>query len=398
METFVARQPIFDINKVVVAYELLYRDSDKNYFNNSISSSKATSILLANSYFSIGIENLTFNHRAFINFDKKLIENDIPMLFNRNSIVVELLEDIKPDANFINKIKKLKLHGYTIALDDFTYNYPYEELIELCDIIKVDFLLNSPSQIQEIINTYKKEGRIFVAEKIETHEIFSFAKKIGYDYFQGYFFSRPNILEYKSVSGNSAEYINILEELNTKEPSYNKISKMIERDLRITYKLLKLVNSKFVVVKEINSVKHALAVLGIKEIEKWVTLLMIQDSKSSFSSEIIKSAIFRSKFGELLAENSKYNKKKNELVLLGLLSVIDILLNRPMEDIVKDLPLTNDIKNALLGISGPFSNIYDLVCEYEKGSWEKVSNLAKEISIPLEKLPKLYFEGNSLVR
>ncbi|SHJ75608.1 EAL and HDOD domain-containing protein [Tepidibacter formicigenes] len=393
MEVFVARQPIFNRYKEVVAYELLYRDGSKNFFDNSISSSKATSILLINSYFSIGIENLIGGNKAFINFDKKLIETDIPLIFNNNTIVIELLEDIVPDKNFVEKIKKLKSKGYTIALDDFVYDYPYNELVELCDIVKVDFLSNSKEDIVNIIKKWKKDNKKFIAEKVETDEIFKWAKNIGFDYFQGYFFSKPKIVKGKCMKINNIHYIHILKELNKKDASYNKITKIIENNVNITYKLLKLVNSKFTFVNEIYSVKHALTILGLKEIERWISLIMIQDLSNNSPDEIFKLSIFRSKFGELLAKNSIYKNRKYEIMLMGLLSVIDNLLEEPMEKILKTLPLGIDIKKAMLKKESIFSDIYNLIIEYEKGSWSEILNYTKKLNININKLPNIYFKS-----
>ncbi|MCT4618598.1 MAG: HDOD domain-containing protein [Marinisporobacter sp.] len=393
MEVFVARQPIFNSNKEVIAYELLYRDSNKNFFNNNIGASKATSILIANSYFSIGIEKLIGKHKAFINFNKNLIERDIPMIFDKDTIVIEILEDVIPDKKFINTLKKLKELGYTIALDDFTYNYSYDDIVELCDIIKVDFLQNTKEEVYRIIQKWDNKDRKFLAEKIETDEMFHYAKKIGYDYFQGYFFDRPVIIKGKRLKGNKIQYLRIMEELNKDSPSYNNITKIIEYDINLTYKILKLVNSKFTLSHEIQSIKHALTLMGLKEIQVWVTLVMIQDIKNMEKNEILKTSLIRSKLGQLLAENSIHKKKNNEAMLMGLISVIDILLEESMEKILSKLPISTDIKNPLMGKESPLSDIYKIIINYEKASWEELSEYAKKIEIDIEKLPDQYFKA-----
>ncbi len=393
MEVFVARQPIFNKNKQVVAYELLYREGSKNFFDNSISSTKATSIVLANSYFSIGIDNLIGNNKAFINFDKKLIHNDIPLIFDKNTIVIELLEDIIPDRKFIDKIKELKSFGYTIALDDYIYSYPYDELVELCDIIKVDVLHNSIYDLERIVKKWTNKKRKFIAEKVETNEIFHLLKNIGYDYFQGYFFSKPVVIKGRGIKGNKIHYLRILEELNRKEPSLEKMSKIIEYDVSMAYKLLRLVNSKFTLISEVTSIKHALAMLGLKEIERWLSLIMIQDFGKNSPNEIIKISLFRSKLGGFLAENSIHKNRKDEIMLMGLVSTIDAILEQPMEIILKKLPLSEDVKNALLQKESLFSDIYNFIINYEKGYWEEVSRYAKQLNITLHTLPRFYFES-----
>ncbi|QZY56621.1 EAL and HDOD domain-containing protein [Crassaminicella profunda] len=393
MEVFVARQPIFNRNKDVIAYELLYRDSNKNFFNNTIGASKATSILIANSYFSIGIEKLIGKHKAFINFNKSLIERDIPMIFDKDTIVIEILEDVVPDKKFINTIKKLKEMGYTIALDDFTYDYAYDEIVELCDIIKVDFLQNTEEDVYRIIQKWDNKTRKFLAEKIENNEVLNYAKKIGYDYFQGYFFDKPVIIKGKRLKDNKIQYLRIMEELNKDDPSYDNIAKIIEYDINLTYKLLKLVNSKFTLSHEIQSIKHALTLMGLKEIQVWITLIMIQDIKDMENNEILKTSLVRAKLGQRLAESSIHKKRKNEAMLMGLISVIDILLEEPMEKILNKLPISNDIKNPLMGKESPLSDIYNLMINYEKASWEELCVDAKKIEIDIKKLPDQYFKA-----
>ncbi|WP_187296177.1 EAL and HDOD domain-containing protein [Tepidibacter mesophilus] len=393
MEVFVARQPIFNRNREVIAYELLYRDGNKNFFDASINSSKATSILLVNSYFSIGLENLTKTNKAFINFDKNLIHNDIPLIFNKDTIVIELLEDIIPDENFINKIKNLKSHGYIIALDDYKADYPYENLVELSDILKVDVLNNTIYDLEKIVKKYDNNKRKFLAEKVETNEMFDFVKSIGYDYFQGYFFNKPTIIKGRGICGNRIHYFLISEELNKKEPSYDKITKIIESDTSIAYTFLRLVNSKFTLISEIHSIKHALAMLGLKEIEKWVYIVMMQNFQKNSCNETFKTSLFRSKLGEFLAENSIHNNRKNEVMLMGLMSVIDTLLEEPMEKILKKLPLSEDIKKALLQKDSPLTDIYNFILKYEEGRWEEISIYAQKLNIDIHKLPDFYFES-----
>lgn len=393
MDVFVARQPIFDKHKQVIAYELLYRNGSKNYFDPSIQTSKATSILLMNTYLSIGIENLIENNLASINFDQKLIESDIPLLLDKNKVVLELQGNIIPSKTFIEKVKFLKSKGYIIALDDFRIDCPYKELIDICDVIKVDFLDNTKNEIKDIYNKYRNEKKRLVAKKVETYSEFDWAKNIGFDYFQGYFFSKPVIFKNKGIKDNALNYIRILNELNKDEPSYSNICNIIEQDVNITYKLLKLVNSKFALREEIDSVNHALTLLGLKEIEKWISLIMIQDLGKDRPHELIKMSLFRSKFGELLAKNSIYKNKEHEMILLGLLSVIDVILQQPIDKILTTLPLTQDIKNTLTGKESAFTDIYKLMLLYENASWNDISTYANQIKIYFYKLPKIYFEA-----
>lgn len=393
MEVFVARQPIMDANNHVFAYELLYRTNEKNYFDQSVTSNVATSLLLMNSYYTFGIEKLVGEGKAFINFDKHLILSEIPLLLDKNKIVVELLEDIIPDQEFVKKVKQLKEKGYTIALDDYVIDYPYKELIELADIIKVDFFGNTPEQLKMIAWSMKNQKKILLAEKVETYDIFEWAKKVGFELFQGYYFAKPSMVKGKGVKDSTYQYIRIMEETNKNEPDYKNIASIIEKDVSLAYKLLKLVNSNFTSSRKITSIQHGLSILGIEAFRKWISLAMVQNLSDSKPQELMKISMMRAKFMELIGLNSTFKKYANEMMLVGILSVLDALLEKPMDEIVVDLPLSEDIKNALLMKPGLFSNVYMSVLRFEKGEFDVVDNCKSEIGVNCSDVPKYYFEA-----
>jgi len=393
MDIFIARQPIFDRSEKVIAYELLYRTNEKNFFDGSISSDIATSILLMNSYFSFGLENLIGEEKAFINFDHKLIETEIPRLLNKDLVVIELLEDIKPDRAFIDKIIALKKEGYIIALDDYVFGYKYNELTAIVDIIKVDFFENTSRQITLIAKKWKAMGKLLLAEKVETKDIYEWAIKLGFDYFQGYFFSKPAVIKGKKISDHAFQYIQLLEELNKEEPNNKVISKIIETDVTLSYKLLKLVNSSFSLSNQISSINHALAILGSSAFRKWLSLAMVQNLGSDKPSELIKTSMIRSALMGNIAEHTAYKAVSEELNLVGILSVLDALLDKPMEEIVLTLPLSDNIKNALLLEESPYLNFCLIILAYEKGEFSKLDELCATINYDTKRLPQAYYEA-----
>ena len=239
MDIFVARQPIFDAKKRVYAYELLYRAGEQNQ-SNVINGDQATSSVVANTLMLIGLDSLTQGRMAFINFTRQLIEEEIPTVFSNELLVVEILEDIIPDKAFIKSCRSLKEQGYVLALDDFVLDYPYEEIVDLVDIIKVDFLLTNPSERHAIIQKYRGRNIRFLAEKVETLEQFEEAVRAGYTYFQGYFFAKPVIMKHKDIKPAAFSYVKILEELGGEQPEYERIAEAIEFDVSLSYKLLRL--------------------------------------------------------------------------------------------------------------------------------------------------------------
>lgn len=393
MDIFIARQPIFNQKLEVFAYELLYRSSSENV-SKFMDGDSATSTVITNSLLLLGVENITQGKRAFINFTKNLIMDEIPHIFTRDLVVVELLEDIVPDENFLDACRLLKEKNYVLALDDFVLDYDYLELIKLADIIKVDFMLTSKEERKKIINRYKQYGIKFLAEKVETLEEFEEAKAEGYSYFQGYFFSKPVIIPGKDVKSYTMNYIKVLDELNSTEPEYDRIAQIIEYDVALTYKLLRLINSPaFYTNSKITSVNHALVLLGFSEIRKWITIIMMRDLGADKPDEIVRACLVRGKMSELLALQVGLRSRKNELFLVGMLSMIDTLMNRSLFDILSEMPLEIDIVQAILGFNNALTEVFNIVKEYEKGNWDRVEILCKSKKISSSKVGDAYVKA-----
>ena len=390
MDAFIARQPIFDRNLDVYAYELLYRSGEANYAN-ATDGDAATFTVIKNSLMIIGLDTITDGKLAFINFTKKLIDDRIPTVFSQNEMVVEILEDVIPDEAFIEKLKELKALGYKLALDDFVLDYKYHDIIELVDIIKVDFMQTCEFERKKIYHKYKNRNIEFLAEKVETLQEYKNALKMDYKYFQGYFFSKPVIVKGQNIQALSVNYLRVINELERKDPEIGTIAAIIESDVALTYKLLRYINSAaFYKKSTVKSVNHALVHLGLKEIKKWITIAMIQDLGADKPDEIIKSSLVRGKMSELLAESFDLEDRKSELFLVGMLSMIDTLMNCSKELALKQLPLADDIKAAILGEKNALEDILRLVVAYGKGDW---SSMLERKPKELQGFPDAYLEA-----
>lgn len=393
MDIFVARQPIFNRENKIVAYELLYRNSLENFFDPSVSSSKATSILIANSYINIGMENLVEDKIAFINFDEVLINNEVPTMLDSSKVVIEVLETVTPDREVISNLIYLKKQGYLLALDDFTPDYKYMKTVGLYDILKVDFMESGLDGAKKIIERYKSESRGFLAEKIETRYEYNKALEMGYDYFQGYYFSKPQVVSSKSTSGIKYQYIKIKDEMQKDEPDFGVIQNIIESDVDLSYKILRLVNT-FSLQNEVSSIRHALSILGLKEIDKWLNFVMIQDFVRDEPSEFVKISVIRSKFAELISINSNKKHQRYQASLVGLFSMIDVILGKKMEDVLAEIPMTDDVKDAILGKNtSSLYEILQIVLSYENADWGNLDAPCKRINLNINKLPELYLEA-----
>ena len=387
MNVFVARQPIFNRGEQSVAYELLYRKSEINSYNH-IDGDEATADVIINGFFNIGVEELSEGKRCFINFTENLLNLKLPTYFEPESIVVEILEDIPINNELVSICQELKELGYTIALDDFAIQESYEllpELLKYIDIIKIDFLQTPLYDRRRMITRYRSHQVSFLAEKVETREEFELALNDGFDLFQGYFFSKPDVLSTQDIPTYFQTHYQISEELSKQEPNINDIASKIEQDVALSYKLLRLINTAaFFTRNKINSIKHALVFIGLKEFKKWINVLTIKQidhEKNTGQEEVIKLSLIRAHLCEQLSQ--KIGKTESSPYLLaGMFSLIDNLLHCEMNDALQKLPLSDEIKDAINGKTNEIGKVLNWAIEIEKCNWN-ISDLpltANEIS------------------
>ena len=386
IKSYVARQPIFNTDQSVYGYELLYRGFSKNN-TEKVDGDTATSEVLINSFSTIGIESITQKKRAFINFTKKLLVKEVPTIFDKEIIIVEVLENIEINQQMIAICKKLKDKGYIIALDDFIFDESYLPLLKIADIIKVDFLYSTQSQRKKIESIAREHAVTLLAEKIETREEFERAKELGYSYFQGFFFKKPEIFEGDEIPVYPNNYFMALDELNKKEPDFNKVADIIRNDMSLSYKLLKLINSAaFGMRTEVKSIKQALVILGIAEMKKWLNLIVLKKIAKDEPKEIMKTALIRAKTAEEIGKEIVTGVNPSELFLIGLFSMLDTLMHQDKKLLMEDLPISQRIKDAILGKEGIYRDILQLIISYEEGRWNMVDIFCKKLELDKEKI------------
>ncbi|WP_171005619.1 HDOD domain-containing protein [Bacillus sp. E(2018)] len=379
MDIFIGRQPILDKEENVVAYELLYRNSENNRYD-GLDHDSATIDVMVNSFAGIGIKEVGERKKCFINFTENLLLNRIPTYISPQYIVVEILEDVRLTDEVLEVCKELKNKGYIIALDDVSVNRNLDRVLPYIDIIKVDYLLMDVHEMKVMIETYR-EQITFLAEKIETREQFEEAKELGFEYFQGYFFSRPVILQGKDIAPIPTNYLLLLEKLNGSDPDIHEISSLIQRDLSLSYKLLKVMNSGTYFFKsKITTIKQAVVLVGLYEIKKLVMILMMSSlNRVDNQLEIVKMSLTRAFFFERI---SKYvGVSKNHLYMFGMFSLIDTLLSKNMQDVIADLPITNELAEALLGNKDSYNLALHIVQGLERGSWLEIQSISHTINL-----------------
>lgn len=396
MEVYVARQPIFDGNKKIYGYELLFRVGMENFFP-KIDGNVASSKLLSNSFFSIGMDKITGMNMAFINFTRDLILKRVPMLFPREKIVVEILEDVEPEKEVVEACRDMAQKGYRIAMDDFFYRSELEPLIATAEIIKFD-LRATPliKDLGEIVKKLSRHSVKLLAEKVETYEEFKKAIDMGFKYFQGYFFSKPEIMRGKDISAPHMNLLEVMSEANRRDFQFERLERLVVGDVSISYKLLRLVNSAyFRRINDISSIRQAIVLIGEQGIRRFLSLIAMAGLATDKPDELIRASVVRAKFCELLSGMNGQGNDPSEFFTLGLFSLIDAIMDESMAHLMDKLPLADSIKDALVNGTGNMETYLTLARSYEKGQWDWVSETAGVLGIDENKLPQCYLEALS---
>jgi len=392
VKVFIARQPIFDRDKKVFAYELLYR-SDLENRAIITNDEYATLKVIANGLL-IGLQRLTEGKRAFINFDKRLLMAQIPLLFPKNALGVEILETVEPEEYVIKMCTRIKHSGYLMILDNFIFRENYRPFIQLADIIKVDFLATTKEDRRDILKNVDAANVFFLASKVETKEDFEEAYNIGYSFFQGYFFQEPSLISRQEMPGYKANYLNVLRKIYDPLFEVNEIEEIVKRDVSLTYKLLRFINSAAHGFKvSIRSIHHALILLGKRELKRWLTIIIMSGIGRDKPLELMITAIIRARFCELIAIEFHLKSQPADLFLMGMLSLMDTFLDRPLKEILDELPLEENIKAVLLGGSDETRDVLEMVKAFEKAQWDVFTRFAVQLNLNEEKLAVLYLDA-----
>ncbi|WP_027389781.1 EAL and HDOD domain-containing protein [Chrysiogenes arsenatis] len=393
MNIFIARQPIFDLKMDVYAYELLFRIDGADAYDYS-DGDKATANVLADTLSSIDLSTLTGQQRYFINFTSNLIISDVASLFPKELLHVEVLEDVDPTPDVIDSCKKLKENGYMIVLDDFEYDPSLEPLVELADIIKVDFLLSPPEEWAALAQRVKGKNIKLLAEKLENVEMFETAKSLGYEYFQGYFFSRPTLTQVKDIAPNKMSSLSLMREINRTDVDLKALEQIIRRDVSLSMKLLKLINSAvFGLRTEVSSVGHALTLLGISNVKKWASVVALSQMGEGLPTELIEMTLIRGNFCDLLSKSGNLKIPTDSAYFVGTFSLIDTFIGRPLDEILADIPLTDEIKHGLLKREGKLGHLLNLIENYEKGLWKECEAICSELGVIAEAVSPIYLQS-----
>jgi EAL and modified HD-GYP domain-containing signal transduction protein len=390
---FVGRQAIFDEKMEIFAYELLFRSGLENVFT-GVDGDQATSSVISNSFFDMGLNHITGGKRASINFTRNTLIGNYAQLLPKDKLVVEILEDVEADAEVVQAVKSLKKLGYLIALDDFQEKDLESPLLDHADVIKVDFLDTPPERRAAYIEQLKNRNLLFLAEKVESREEFLAAIDMGYSLFQGYFFCKPVLISGKRIPESKVNQIRLLKEVNQQRLEFDKIEEIFRHDVAMSYKLFRYINSvSFGLRQEVSNLRQTFILLGPKRLRKWISLTALSALGFDKPPELLVTAVIRARFCELMAELFDMRDREDELFLVGMFSTIDALLDMSMERVVEEIKLSDSLKSVLLGEPCDLSRILNVAIGYEAGDWDLFGESLKGLDVDENAIPPLYLEA-----
>jgi len=393
LKLFVARQPIFDRTRKVFAYELLFRSGQDNYFSHT-NQDQASTRVIHDSLFIHGLDKLLAGKKGFVNITRQTLLDGTVNILPKDHFILELLEDIPADKEVIHACQALKKQGYTLALDDFIDAPHLQSLADVADIIKIDFLAVKHQEREAIAKRYLAKNKILLAEKVETESDFKHAISLGYHYFQGYFFCRPQMMYGHDIPSFKVNYMRFLAALSKKELDFLEIEDIIKQEVSLAVKILRYLNSVAYHRKhQVTSIKQALALLGESSIKQWAMLMTVNGLGKDKPEELVLTALIRARFCELLAPLFHLQSFQSDLFILGMLSLMDALVDQPMPYVLEELAISTQIKQALMGMHNELSPVYYFVSAYEQGKWQNILYWQADIDVEESDISTLYEEA-----
>jgi EAL and modified HD-GYP domain-containing signal transduction protein len=381
-DIFLGRQPIFDRELNCIGYELLYRSGSDNWADFP-DDDRATAQVFSNIFSEIGLEHVVGSRKAFINVPDNFIHGKYTLPIQQGQIVLEILETTLIDAELVASLEHLIALGYQIALDDVTNPESVRLILPQAHIVKIDLRSVDQTRLKGMIDFLKSYRVLLLAEKVETQEEFTLCKQLGFDLFQGYFLSKPHIIQRRQIAPSRLVILQLIAEIQNPQVSYQALNNIVLQDVSLGYKILRLINSAYYGLPEkVNSLHQAMTLLGLKQLQMWLTIFLLSETGDK-PHELTVTALIRAKMCELLARQS-YHSTPAAAFTVGLISILDALLDLSLEEVLNLLPLSDEIVDALLHGNGPLGKILAATLAYEKAEWEKVEALGFSSKISYE--------------
>ncbi len=390
MDIFVARQPIFDRRRNVVAYELLFRSGMQNAFGQN-DPNKASIKMMDTTLLGFGLDSLVGDKQAFFNASRDVLVKEQWAVLPAGKAVVEVLESIVPDAEVAAACAAIKRSGYKLALDDFVFRPEYELLLPYTDLVKVDFLITKGEERSGLARRFAPRGITMLAEKVETQEDFQAGLDAGYELFQGYFFCKPEMIAGKDIPASKTNLLRLMQEINRPEVDFDRLEQLIKGEVTLSVRLLRYLHSAgFGWKHDVDTIGQALRVLGERSARKWASLVVLTLIGEDKPAELVTNTLVRAQLCEQLGAEAALPERQADLFLVGLLSTLDAMLDRPMAQVLEQLSVSNEVRHALLNGDNLLSDTLQLAISYDRGDWERVRSIAPRLAYPEPSMPEAY--------
>lgn len=386
MDSFIARQPVLNARRDLFGYELLFRTSLENVYD-SADGDLASSRLMTDVLTVHGLDSLTNGHKAFVNVTRRVLVEQHYALLPPGRIVIEVLESIEPDEEVIAACKNVREAGYLLALDDYTFDPRFDPLLPHVDLLKVDYLKTNANQRRGLSKLVQRHGCRLLAEKVETPQQFKEASSLGFEFFQGFFFCMPEVIRRRSLDAQQRSYLQLLQQLHQPQLDVDELERILKHDPALSFKLLKYLNSaSFALRHRISSLRQAVTLLGPAMLRRWASLLVMSCLGEGKPHELLVTSLVRASLCESLAQHAGLRARQNDLFLLGMVSIMDAMMDQPIADVLADMPLAPEIVQTLIGNKTAFSDVLGAVTALERGRWSELAGITGRWQLPAEEM------------
>lgn len=350
-EVFIGRQPILDRERRLFGYELLFRGQAQDTQANFVDGDAATSQVMWNAVNEFGLDKLVDGRNAFVNITENFMRQPKLVVLPTRKTFLEILESTQVDDRVIMGCRELKRRGYSLALDDYHFQPNLEPLLELVDLIKVDVPKLSEETLELRFGDLQKTGAKLLAEKVETPEQYTHLSDLGFDYFQGYYFAKPNTLSAKKIESNRAILIQLISKLHNTQTELRELIEIINRDVALSVGVMRYANSPANgFVRKIGSVQQAVVLLGRITIRNWATLLLLIRENTK-PNELFRLTLYRARYCELLAKAANHDQA-DTFFTVGLLASLDAILDMPITDVLQQIGIESGMQLAIIEKQG----------------------------------------------
>jgi EAL and modified HD-GYP domain-containing signal transduction protein len=370
IDIYVGRQPVYTPAMDVFGYELLYR-AKENTSALQRDGDKAFSQVIFNTFIEIGMEKIVEDKLAFMQVDRGYLTGKIPLPFPKEQIVMSIAPWVEMDDELLTSLAVLRSRGYWFALEDNAELDLNELLVKDINILRLNIQRFPLSTLRERVMDYRRFSCRLLADHVQTQEEYDVCSELGFDFYQGNFLAKPKVIHGKRLPARRYSLLKLLTSLYDPDVDMRELEDLIRQDVSLSYRLLRMVNSAYYALDtKVESIRHALVILGLKQIRAWLTILAMSEVNDR-STTLMTTAMIRGKMCELVSQAIGH-KQEDRYFTIGLLSILDAIMDLPMKDVLENLPLTDDINMALLNHSGPMGTILDCVISYENGEWDEV--------------------------